>query len=322
MKNSAEQQAAAALRIIARDANMKASVRQSAELYQLLWRAAQRFVTGETLPEALESAQHLAAMGYGLSLEPIGENTEELAACRAAVATFSALIEELGRLSLAETVSLDLSHIGLNLGEELARGHLTELAELARQHGVSLMIGMEESAKTEAILGVYKRTAGRYPNVGVTLQAHLHRSPADLTELMQYPGKIRLVKGAYGEKPEVALPRSEELNRRYLDMAERLLENGHPCSIATHDEALLCEIGRIAGERLPGFAEFEMLYGVRPERLNELRLGGNACRIYLPYGPEWYLYLCHRLAEHPNNIFRALTDIVSPTKREEELYHD
>jgi proline dehydrogenase len=37
---------------------------------------------------------------------------------------------------------------------------------------------------------------------------------------------------------------------------------------------------------------------------------GYRTRIYLPYGQEWYLYLCHRLAEYPPNIYLAIADAV------------
>lgn len=38
---------------------------------------------------------------------------------------------------------------------------------------------------------------------------------------------------------------------------------------------------------------------------------GYRARVYLPYGEEWYLYLCHRLAEYPPNIYQAVADAVS-----------
>jgi proline dehydrogenase len=33
-------------------------------------------------------------------------------------------------------------------------------------------------------------------------------------------------------------------------------------------------------------------------------------RIYLPYGQEWHLYLCNRLAEYPSNLYQAIVDVV------------
>jgi proline dehydrogenase len=57
-------------------------------------------------------------------------------------------------------------------------------------------------------------------------------------------------------------------------------------------------------------AEFEMLKGVELDRLCRMRDLGYRSRVYLPYGEEWYLYLCHRLAEHPPNIYQAVADAI------------
>jgi proline dehydrogenase len=35
----------------------------------------------------------------------------------------------------------------------------------------------------------------------------------------------------------------------------------------------------------------------------------NKARLYLPYGKEWYLYLCHRLAEFQQKILQASVDM-------------
>jgi proline dehydrogenase len=56
--------------------------------------------------------------------------------------------------------------------------------------------------------------------------------------------------------------------------------------------------------------EFEMLDGVTPERLQLMRDRGYRTGVYLPYGQEWYLYLCHRLAEYPPNVYQAIIDAV------------
>lgn len=315
-----EEQAALALKSISRNDTIKSYLRRSSELYPHLRKAALRFVTGDTREEAMEAAEAMMLNGYHVAVEYIGENTSNEAECVNAVEEFQSLIEAFGLSSLEETVSLDLSHIGLSISSELAYENLSELAAIAQRNRVSIMIGMEESSKTDAILELYKRVSERFPSVGVTLQAHLHRSPADLQELLRYPGKLRLVKGAYGEPAGLALPRSPELNLRYSAMANTLLENGHPVSLATHDESLLQEWTHQYGV-LPPYAEFEMLYGIRPERLSELRQSGNRCRVYLPYGEEWYLYVCHRIAEHPENLYRALVDMIEPSEHHRMKYN-
>ena len=299
------------LRRAARDEALKERIQQSAELRPLLIKAARKYVAGELREDGLAVVQALYEKGYAVSLEYIGENTADPGACTAAKNEFLRLIEEMARLHMAETISLDLSHIGLSVGRSLAQQHLEELAQKAKAHSMTIMISMEESAKTDDILAVYQAVSRAYPNVGITIQAHLHRSIADLEKLLEYPGRIRLVKGAYQEPVSVAMPRSTELNERYVRMAEQITQKQHPLSIATHDEALLKELeanGLLQADNV----QLEMLHGIQPDLLKSYRAKGVRTSIYVTYGDEWHLYLCHRLAEYPENLYQLVIDLLEP----------
>lgn len=304
-----------ALKSIARNEHIKSYIQQSNELYPLLLQAAQRFVTGEHRHDGIVTAKELISKGYSISLESIGENTKDLGECRTAKNEFLNLIGEMDTLSMRQTVSLDLSHIGLSVDSETAYIHLLEVAKKAKLYGITLMISMEESSKTNDILNIYKKTSEQYPNVGITIQAHLYRSNNDIQELKHFPGKVRVVKGAYQEPSDIAMSRSKELNNRYLKFVEQLIEVKHPVSIATHDETLIQEMERRQYLNHP-HVEIEMLYGIRPNLLRNLKSKGYNCKVYLTYGKEWYLYLCHRLAEYPENLYRAVTDIIKPSLTE------
>lgn len=303
-----EQQAADALKSVARRMDIKAFVEQSPLLYGLLKKAALQYVTGESRRDGLEAAQRLTAKGYAISLEYIGENTVNAEECGAAVEELIALINDLGQQGASACVSFDLSHIGLMLDTELAYTNLAKLAARTLETELELFISMEESAKTERILEVYKRAASRYPNIGITLQAHLHRTPDDLAALSASPGRIRIVKGAYQESGEVAISRSESLNERYLQLVGKALGDGHRVSIATHDERIIEEAIQRGLLTVRG-AELEMLYGIRPELSSRLKSAGYPVQIYLTYGHEWYLYLCHRISEYPPNLNRAVANM-------------
>ncbi|MGE7695524.1 proline dehydrogenase family protein [Lysinibacillus sp. NPDC094177] len=310
----AEELVIQALKSAARDERLKYAVQQSTELYPLLWKAAKRYVTGEKREDVITVAREYLDDNYNISIEYIGENTTDLWECERAKDELLQVIEEMGKLSLKQTVSFDLSHIGLSINAEIAYKYLEELAQKAQRYGITLMISMEESSKTSDILTLYKKIATNYTNVGITIQAHLYRTEVDLQELIQYPGKIRLVKGAFQEPVDIAMIRSEELNSRYLEYVEQLVNANHPISIATHDEMLIQEIERRQYLDKSN-VEVEMLYGVRPELLNELRTKEYRCRVYLTYGSEWYLYLCHRIAEQPENLYLAITDIINESIR-------
>ncbi|HEX6971332.1 MAG TPA: proline dehydrogenase family protein [Limnochordia bacterium] len=310
-------EAAEALKSVARDQALKAMVMDSQELYPLLLRAARRYVCGEEREDALATARELSARGYLVSLEFIGENTHSADECRRTTDEFLDLI---AACHLPDsTISLDLSHVGLSVDSALAASHLTELAAAAAKRGHTIMISMEESSKTDRILDTYRKVTGRFANVGITIQAHLYRSDEDVRALLNYPGRIRLVKGAYQEPPDVAIPRGSELDRRYLEFVAHVVEAGHPVSIATHDERIIDELKRRGYLGMPSVM-VEMLYGIRPDLLRRLRADGIKTQVYLTYGREWYLYLCHRLAEYPPNIYTAVADIVDPRRTETVPY--
>ena len=103
---------------------------------------------------------------------------------------------------------------------------------------------------------------------------------------------IRLVKGAYVEPPDRALPYGEPTDIAFLRLAHRLAAAGVPFALATHDgvlrEALLAALGPVP---------VEQLLGVRPEVLDDLTARGVPVRVYVPFGHEWFRYWMRRVAE-------------------------
>ncbi|MGF1664066.1 MAG: proline dehydrogenase family protein [Kineosporiaceae bacterium] len=317
--------AAAALRALARREDLKAAVLDSPAAYAALRRAGARYVAGETRDEALSTTSDLARFGHRTTVDHMGEDTRDPVAARAATDEFLSLVAALGAdgdgaAPAGTSVSLDLSHIGLAVpqgGPALATGHLAEIARAAGAAGREVMIGMEGSERTRAILDAHAAVAPDHPHVGITLQAALHRSDADLDTALARPGRVRLVKGAYAEPGAVAHPRGDALDAAYARLAARLVAaaaEGHPVSVATHDPALLSSVLRDVEARggaagVPGL-EIEMLHGVRADRLAAVAARGLPTRVYLVYGREWWLYLCHRLAEHPPGLLGTLADAV------------
>lgn len=298
-----------ALKSIARNQEIKTYLQNSKELFTLLMKGANRFVAGTTRTKGIERATYLYNKGYQISLEFIGENTTSEHECKSAKKEFEELIKELGANQIKGTVSFDLSHIGMMISDSLAYSHLEELARVAQENDIQLMISMEESQKTDKILSIYRDISKLYANIGITLQVHLQRTLSDLNQLIQLPGRIRLVKGAYQEPEGIFIPRSEELNKRYIEFVSMCIESDHPLSIATHDENLLMDLKAKGYLQSPN-VEVEMLDGVRPDLLKTLKEDGIQSKVYVTYGTEWYLYLVHRIAEYPPNVYTLISDII------------
>lgn len=305
--------AARALKRIARDERIKAFVQSDASLHDALLGPALRFIGGERLDECLDTARSVTLSRHSVTIDFMGESTRDREMATEAAEEFLTVLESIERLDLNASISLDLSHIGLAIDPELTFELASRLARRAAKAGTELMISMEGSERTDAVLGIHRQLSERFGNVGITMQAYLHRTPGDFEEALNRSGKIRLVKGAFEEPETVAIPRGDALDATYLSMTEKLIASGHPASIATHDSKMLNRvIGSIERNGLSASdIEFEMLYGVRPDRLQDMRRLGYRTRVYLPYGTEWYLYVCHRLAEYPPNIYRAIADAVN-----------
>ena len=211
------------------------------------------------------------------------------------------MIERISAEGLRANVALKLTHLGLEIDEELAYANIRRLLEL----GSFIRIDMEQSQFVEPTLRIYRglRDEG-LDNVGTVLQAYLYRTPDDLERLLPLAPNLRLVKGAYLEPEQVAYPRKADVDAVYGRLVERMLKAGGHTAVATHDERLIERTIRFAeAEGIPKERfEFQMLYGVRPQLQLDLVRRGYKVLVATPYGPEWYPYLMRRLGERPANL--------------------
>ncbi|MET1020122.1 MAG: proline dehydrogenase family protein [Microterricola sp.] len=301
---------AEALRAFALDESLKARVLADARLAPIARRIAERYIAGETLDEAFDRLPEVLARGHLASIEYTGESVRDAAVADAETEVFLELARRIQSSAVPSTVSLDLSHIGLTVDPELGYRNAVRLAEATAEAGTELIISAEGSARTDLVLDTHARLCRSFDHVGITVQARLHRTPADLAALLQRPGRVRLVKGAFLEPESVAFARdSSALRDAYLGLAGTLITSGHALSIATHDADVLDTLLSTHGSALAApHIEFEMLLGLGTETLDELHAAGLRTREYLIFGTEWWLYVLNRIAENPDRVFQAITD--------------
>ena len=306
-------QAADTLRSWALDEELKAKVLANPQQADLASRIAQRYTAGETIENAIALLQANTQRGHLGSIECVGESVREAAVAEHETQEFIELARSIGESGQSATLSLDLSHVGLLVSPALGLRNATAIAQAARDVGTSVMISAEGSARTDHVLDVYERLAADFPETGITVQARLHRTTQDLARVMKNPGPIRVVKGAFLESESVAHPRnSPAMTQAYLAMAGTLVRHGHRVNLATHDGELVQALKADLGAELFGeHIEFEMLQGLGTELLDSLQADGYATREYIVYGPQWWLYVLNRIAEHPNRVILALADLGS-----------
>ena len=266
---------------------------------------AARFVAGETLDECVAVLRRLNEQGLHANTTILGEDVEAEGEARAVATEYEGVLQRLHDEKLRANVALKLTHLGLDLGEEIAYENVRRVVEKAAVLGNFVRIDMEYSAVVDQTLAAYRRLreAGLF-NVGAVLQSYLYRAEDDLKALLPLEPNLRFVKGAYLESPEVAYPEKGDVDAAYVRLIERSLRGPGYTAIATHDERLMdhaiafAERESIARDRF----EFQMLYGVRPKLQLELAARGFKVLVATPFGPQWFPYLMRRLAERPANL--------------------
>jgi proline dehydrogenase len=275
---------------------------------------ASRFVAGETIEEGVAAARELRQRGITSSLDLLGESVHLEAEAAAARDQYLAMMDLMAKEGVEVNVSVKLTQMGLDIGEDLCDANMVRILEKAKQLGGFVRLDMEGSDYTQRTLDFFRqRLFSAYgAHSGVVIQSALRRSQKDIDDLIGLKARVRLCKGAYLEPPDIAFQDKKDVDHNYLGLMERLLAQGNYPGIATHDENIINHARRfvaregIAAERF----EFQMLYGVRRDLQNRLRQQGFNMRVYIPFGTQWYPYLMRRLAERPANIAFILGNLI------------
>lgn len=257
------------------------------------WRAASRYVAGPTAAAALQVARELRERGVGSSIDEFGEWVTDTATAGRVTADYIELADQVNAMPSDVWLSVDLSHLGLDVDPQGCTDRLAAIATKLSD-GRRIQVGAEDYGRVEATLSCVEAVAGLglASRLGATAQANFRRTPDDLERLVAAGVHIRLVKGAYLEPGDRALPLGEPTDIAFLRLAHRLAATSAPFALATHDgvlrEALLAAIGP---------RPVEQLLGVRPEVLDDLIARGIPVRVYIPYGANWFRYWMRRVAE-------------------------
>jgi proline dehydrogenase len=224
------------------------------------------------------------------------------------------MLDRMNEQGLDANVSLKLTHMGLDVDEEMAFRITSNLVEHAARINNFVRVDMEGSAYAQKTLDFVRRlhkTPGLAGHVGAVIQSYLFRSEKDVEQLVAEGIRMRLCKGAYKESPEIAFAAKAGVDANYVKLMKMLLKSGTYHGIATHDEHMIRATIEFAHkERIPASAfEFQMLYGVRRDLQLKLTKEGWGCRVYIPFGTEWYPYFMRRLAERPANVIFILKNL-------------
>lgn len=271
---------------------------------------AKRFVAGETFEESIPKAKYLNHQNLKLTLDLLGENVSDRATADSTVEEYIDLLHGIKKHGLISSISIKLTMMGLDIDKEYCVENLYKLLDVAQKQDQFVNIDMEGSDYTQVTIDIFKDAFAKYgETVGTVIQAMLHRTKDDIDELAGLGANIRLVKGAYGESPEIAIQKMSEIREAYKRYAEVLLDKTARPRFGTHDDELVnflreySATENIAKDRF----EFQMLYGLREDTMVDLTKLGYLTRVYVPFGTDWFPYFTRRLMERKENVWFVLS---------------
>ena len=272
------------------------------------------YIAGITDDEMLINVQKLNDKGYDVAIDILGEHVTTKQEATEITERYANLYGRIASQQLNANLSIKLRHIGPEIGYDIVKDQLMILVNAAKKPANFLRLDMENSPYTSETINLYKKAFEDYSNVGIVLQAYMHRSKDDLDKLANEKFNVRICKGIYIESEDIAYRDYQKIRDNYIVLVQQALIKGAYVGIASHDEYLIDKLYLwIKENQIPTTQyEFQILHGVPMEKkLQQLIKEGNKVRVYVPYGDNWYDYSIRRLKENPKMAGYIIKNIFS-----------
>ena len=273
----------------------------------------QRFVPGETVDSVIGATRAANAEGLKVTANYLGEFVKDRETAAGAANTYLEVLERIRTEELDANVSLKFTQMGQNIDQGFLRENLGRVLTEAAEAETFIRFDMESSNLTQRTLDAFEDLwAEGWREIGVVLQAYLHRTEEDVRRMIQLGARVRLCKGAYDEPAAIAYKEMDRIRQNLVTLAQPLLAEGNYPAIASHDPLVIDAVREFAQKEGigPERFEFQLLYGVRRDLQQELVQDGHNVRVYIPFGEMWYPYLMRRLAERPENLFFMVGSVI------------
>lgn len=311
-----------------------------------------KYICGETIPQALKTIERLRKERMTFTIDLLGEAVITEVEAQAYLDKYLALIGELtaaskkwttvNAIDTAEGNTLPKVQVSVKLtafysqfdpvdaegSQARVSHHMRTLLRRAKELEAMIHFDMEQYIYKDLTLATLKSVLmeAEFRNrsdIGVTLQAYLRDSYADLQAMIEWakergtPITIRLVKGAYWDQetikaiqndwPQPVYSQKVSTDANFERMTELLLENHDVlyAAIGSHNVRSQAHAMAIA-ERLnipKRRIELQVLYGMADKLAKAMVDKGYRVRVYCPYGDliPGMAYLIRRLLENTVN---------------------
>lgn len=274
-----------------------------------------RLVGGDSIDEAIEVAGELAGRGFLVSLERAAPTVQTEDDAQRVLDAYLGLVDRVAEADLRAVCEVAVlpQAMGTVDGrlQDRALDRLDELRRRAVAARVPLIVGVGELADVPDVMAWFDeavRESG--PGLAMTVPAALRRAEDDCRRLADH--RIRLVKGGHRGATGIAYTQPIEIDKSFVRCAKVLLAGTGTPSFATHDDRLVSIVENLVPRfgREPGDLEFAFYMGRQAGLQERLLDAGQAVRVYVPYGPDWFERLVGGLAEQPSSIAAAVRSLL------------
>jgi proline dehydrogenase len=273
------------------------------------------YIAGDKLSNAITLVKDLNNQQMMATIDVLGEEVGEKEHSIKAVDQYQEVLHAIQQNKLDANISLKPTHLGLKIDKRFCFENIRTLVVEASKLNNFVRIDMEDSTCIDDTIEMYLQLRKQFDNVGTVLQSYMRRFINDINVLIPHKANLRICKGIYNEKREIAYKDKNIINYNFNYGIERLLRNGCYIGIATHDEKLVWNALRLIDllHLKPDQYEFQMLLGVDHELRRIIVNSGHRLRVYVPFGTDWFGYSMRRLKENPaitgyiiGNIFNRI----------------
>ncbi|MBI2063791.1 MAG: proline dehydrogenase family protein [Candidatus Yanofskybacteria bacterium] len=257
------------------------------------------FIAGKTREEVLKTAARLNGEGFLATIDVLGEHSKNEEEAEEALLEYKELINEITGRGLRATISIKLTHLGLELGFGYCFNIIRKLAAHARQCNIGIEFDMEEFKYNPEIIEIFQDISSPPGNNRICLQANIKNSFENFEILHDSGHPIRFVRGAYEESSRVSFQDQEDIQETFMSLIhgailKTILNKLNGISspkhaIATRDKKIVEHVKRFVMANAltldKNCIEFQLLYGYLSLG-RELLQEGYPVRIYLPYGND------------------------------------
>lgn len=276
-----------------------------------LIRFARQWIAGETLEDAISRSKKANKSGIGGIINFLGEHVRDAKEADKNVDENLRILKAIEESKIRASLSIKLTQLGLEIEKDFFLSNVEKVVNSATSMNIFVWIDMENSPYTGDTIDIYLEIFKKYKNAGIAIQSNLKRSESDVKRIASAGGIIRLVKGAYKEKSDIAYTSRKDITVNFSKLMGYLFYKSTFFAVATHDEMLINEALEANKVHMKDI-EFQMLMGVREELKLGLVKKGLKIVDYIPYGKNWFPYSVRRIRERKRNIlliFRSIFDI-------------